>query len=173
MYKQPNENGALVKDGVVIGDISVGDIDTFVFTATAGEAAHIRVVDTSGSSSFYPRVWLYNPDGTLNRVDSSQTTVAFNCYSGASYCSLNQTGTYRLGVADSSDTNTGSYELRLATVLQSTENGSLVNDGVVIGYSSVGDIDYFALTATARAAAQPRCVHTSVSRRSQPPVRLK
>jgi RHS repeat-associated protein len=163
----------LVNGGVVSGSISLaGESDEFTFTATAGEAAHIRVVDTSGSSSFYPRVWLYNPDGTLNRVDSSQTTVAFNCYSGASYCRLNQTGTYRLVVADYNDTNTGSYEIRLATVLQSNENGALVNDGVVIGDISVGDIDTFVFTATAGEAAHIRVVDTSGSSSFYPRVWL-
>ena len=60
-----------MNDGVVSGDLTVGDIDSFVFDANAGEAAHIRVVDTNGDS-FTPVVHLYNPDGTLNRVASAR-----------------------------------------------------------------------------------------------------
>ena len=143
-----NENGALVNDGVVVGDITVGDIDTFVFEASAGEVLHIRVTD-AGNSSFLPRVWLYNPDGSLNQESSNSTTVAFDCFATSSSCELNQTGTYRLVVADDGDNNTGSYEIRLARVLQSNENGALVNDGVVIGDITVGDIDTFVFDASA------------------------
>ena len=110
---ETNENGALVNDGVVSGDISVGDIDSFVFGATAGEAAHIRVVDINGDS-FYPKLWLYNPDGTLNRTDCDGTTAELDCYSTSSTCRLNQTGTYRLVVTDNYNDRTGSYDIHYA-----------------------------------------------------------
>ncbi len=39
-------------------DSTFGDIDTFVFDASAGESMHIRVVKPSGGLD--PAVWLYN-----------------------------------------------------------------------------------------------------------------
>ena len=43
------EQTTLVNDGVVSGSISVpGEVDEFVFDASAGEAVNIRIVDTGG-----------------------------------------------------------------------------------------------------------------------------
>ena len=156
-----NENGSLINDGVVSGEITLGDIDTFVFDASAGEAAHIRVVKTS-VGGFYPKVWLYNPDGTLNKVGSiGSSIVPFDCYSTSSSCQLNQTGTYRLVVEDYNSDDTGSYEIHFAQVLTSNENGSLINDGVVSGEITLGDIDTFVFDASAGEAAHIRVVKTS------------
>ena len=101
---------ALVNDGIVTGNITtVGDINSFVFTASAGDAVHIRVVNPSGNLS--PAVWLYNPDGTLERYREDSTTVAFNCHSSSSDCRLDQAGTYRLVVADDDNDYTGDFEI--------------------------------------------------------------
>ena len=65
----PPPEDQLINDGLISGSISApGEIDEFTFNANAGEAVHIRVVDINGDS-FYPKIWLYNPDGTLNRTD--------------------------------------------------------------------------------------------------------
>ena len=48
-------DGALVNDGVVSGDLTVGDIDAYVFDATAGEPLHIRV-SAHGDKSLAPLV---------------------------------------------------------------------------------------------------------------------
>ena len=85
------------------------DIDCYPFTATAGEAAHIRVVDAN-ADGFYPQVWLYNPDGTLNVTDGDGTTAELDCHSTSSVCQLNQTGTYRLVVADFCNNGTGGHK---------------------------------------------------------------
>ena len=64
----------LVNDGVVTGSIDApGERDEFTFDVSAGEAAHIRVVKTSGTLG--PQFWLYNPDGTLNRTVSASTVA--------------------------------------------------------------------------------------------------
>ena len=157
-----NENGALVNDSVVSGDITVGDIDTFVFDASAGEVIHIRVVNTP-SSNLSPKVWLYNPDGSLNQVRTGTTTVAFDCYAGSSSCELTQAGTYRLVVEDNSGIYTGNYEIQLVRVLASNENGALVNDSVVSGDITVGDIDTFVFDASAGEVIHIRVVNTPSS----------
>ncbi|MCX2982893.1 hypothetical protein EYC98_18685 [Halieaceae bacterium IMCC14734] len=154
-----NENGSLIDDGVVGGDITVGDLDTFVFDAVAGEALHIRVVKTSGNLD--PEVWLYNPDGTLYDYKSDSTTVEFDCRTGSSTCALAETGTYRLVVSDYYDTQVGTYEIQIVRVLSTNQNGTLVNDDAVSGDLTVGDIDTFLFEATAGEAA-----HISVTRTS-------
>ena len=102
---------SLINDGIVSGSISVpGEVDEFVFDASAGEAIHIRLVETGGNWGD-PQVWLYNPDGTLNKISWANTTVVFNCFSGSGDCELNQTGTYKLIVEDRGSTDTGTYEI--------------------------------------------------------------
>lgn len=62
-----NELGILEKGTSVEDEITVGDIDTFTFSARAGERIHLRLgdIDTGDFDDFYPFVYLYNPDGTL------------------------------------------------------------------------------------------------------------
>jgi len=160
---QSNENGYLVNDGVVRGELSYGDIDSFVFEANAGEAVHIRAVDSSGTAFFGPKIWLYNPDGTREAIAGHGTTydeVAIDCYPSTAYgvCNLNQTGTYRLVVEDHGNDVSGSYEIRFLQVLQSNENGYLVNDGVVRGELTHGDIDSFVFEANAGESAHIRVI---------------
>lgn len=97
----------LVHDGIVSGDLTVGDIDSFVFTASAGDAVHIRVV----SDDIDPEVWLYNPDGTLNKHTWSFTTTAINCRATSNFCQLDQTGTYRIVVGDRDQVDAGVYDI--------------------------------------------------------------
>jgi hypothetical protein len=108
---ETNENGALINDGVVSGDITLGDLDSFVFDATAGESLHIRISDTSGGGNFALDAWLYNPDGTLHKKYYNGTTIEIDCYTGSSSCELAQTGTYRLVIADDGSVQTGDYEI--------------------------------------------------------------
>lgn len=69
--------------GTVAGSLSVlGETDEFMFEAHAGEAVHIRVVETGGDWEEL-KVWLYNSDGTLNRDRDDSTAAAFNCYASA------------------------------------------------------------------------------------------
>ena len=77
------ENGSLLNDEIVSGELTAGDIDSFVFDANAGEAEQIRGVDTDGNS-FQPTIWLYNPDGTLNDFDWDGTTAELDCFPSAS-----------------------------------------------------------------------------------------
>jgi hypothetical protein len=110
---QTNENGSLTNDGVVTGDITLGDLDSFVFTADGGQAALIRVTDvTDGTgSSFRPEVWLYAPDGTLVGYDNDGVTVELDCGPSQPYCQLDQTGVYRLVIGDFSSADIGEYEV--------------------------------------------------------------
>jgi hypothetical protein len=114
---ESNENGSLINDAAVLGDISQGDIDSFVFTANAGDSVHLRITDID-DGNFSPEVWLYNPDGTLLVRDNSTTTVAFDCYTSAN-CELNQSGTYRLVIADRGLIYTGNYEVHFAKETES------------------------------------------------------
>ncbi len=156
---QANENGPLVADGVVSGDITLGDIDAFTFEATAGESIHIRAADATGSN-FSPQIWLYAPDGRLVRWVWNRTVAALDCLPNAT-CSLEQSGTYRLVVMDYDTNDVGSYQIHYTRVSEADENGPLIADGVVSGDITLGDIDTFTFEATAGESAYIRVSDTS------------
>ena len=151
---------ALVNDGVVSGSISApGELDEFTFVASIGDAVHIRAAYTSGTHNI--EAWLYNPDGTLVRHHSDYDTAEFDCYASSSSCQLNQTGTYRLVVADVGSDAAGSYDVHFAKVPESKENNALINDGVVSGDLTLGDIDTFIFEASIGDAVHIRAAYTS------------
>ena len=55
LSNQLRAQGSLIEDGIVTGKIAVvGEKDEFFFNASAGEAVHIRVVETGGDTAFTP-----------------------------------------------------------------------------------------------------------------------
>ncbi|MBK6510944.1 MAG: hypothetical protein IPG06_16860 [Haliea sp.] len=153
-----NENGPLLNNGVVTDKIALGDIDSFTFKADAGDAAHIRIVETGGDTAFTPDFWLYNPDGTLeDYAYGSNTVAALDCYSSGS-CRLEQTGTYRILIQDDGNGYPGNYEIHFSRMPYANENGPLLNNGVVTDKIALGDIDSFTFKADAGDAAHIRIV---------------
>lgn len=113
---QVNVTG-LINDGIVSGTLySEEEADEFVFEASAGESIHLRMVETGGDN-FNPKMWLYNPDGTLNITATGNDVAELDCNdSNSSNCRvLPQTGMYRLVVEDDNPfAGSGSYNRLLA-----------------------------------------------------------
>ena len=150
----------LINDAIVSGEISsVGETDEYTFSATAGESVSIRMVELSGSS-FSPSLTLYNPDGSLVFSNTGNEQAALDCWSISFACELDQTGSYLLVAADSG-INTGTYEIHYKRLAISDENGALVNDGVVLGDLTKGDIDSYTFEATAGESVSIRMVEIS------------
>ena len=131
-----NKNGALINGGVVTGNLSIGDLDTFVFEASESDPAHIRVTENN-EEGVTPLVWLYNPDGSLNRSKDGSPTVSFNCHSASPDCRLKQTGTYRLVIGAARDGDTGSYQVRFigpnqAAIDRAIPDRPMIDGGVAI-----------------------------------------
>ncbi|MBK6740540.1 MAG: M23 family metallopeptidase [Haliea sp.] len=148
-----NENGPLLNNGVVTDKIALGDIDSFTFKADAGDAAHIRIVETGGDTAFTPDFWLYNPDGTLeDYAYGSNTVAALDCYSSGS-CRLEQTGTYRILIQDDGNGYPGNYEIHFSRMPYANENGYPINGGLVEGSITTVDIDSFVFYASAGESA--------------------
>ncbi|MCG5499184.1 hypothetical protein, partial [Ectothiorhodospira variabilis] len=143
--EQPNGTNSLINDGVIRGQLGVGDMDSFELNLNAGEAVHIRVGRTTGNLA--PRVWLYNPDGTLNettwsgRVD--RPVAGLECHSTSSTCALEQTGTYRVVVADHFGDRVGEYDIHYARMPQSNGIAPLVDDGAISEVITSGGMDSF------------------------------
>ncbi|GAC33175.1 PKD domain-containing protein [Paraglaciecola polaris] len=139
-----NENGTLNNGGVVSSDITLGDLDTWTFQATAGERLNIQIADVD-NTGFFPFMTLYAPDGT--RVGSASNYTAANLYNIAA----TQTGTYILLVQDGTSRReqVGNYEVHFAKSVGANENGPLINGGSVSSDITLGDLDTWTFEATA------------------------
>ena len=138
-----NENGELINGGSVSGDITLGDLDTWTFEATAGERLNIQLADVD-DTGFFPFMTLYAPDGT--RVGSVSNYMVTNLYNIAA----SQTGTYILLVQDGTGRReqVANYEVHFAKSLGANENGVLINGGSVSGDITLGDLDTWTFEAT-------------------------
>ncbi|MBU0910459.1 MAG: hypothetical protein KKA54_21355 [Proteobacteria bacterium] len=66
--------------GVFSETIDVGDLDTYSFTALAGDHVEIRMADTSVSGDLTPRIELYGPSGGNYLTYGQSVTVAAIAY---------------------------------------------------------------------------------------------
>jgi len=159
-----NEGGPLVNGGTTSDRIDRGDIDSFAFSASAGDYYYLRVADTETTpfinSFFSPRVSLFDPNG--NFVTGNTGSLV-----GAIRGRLVLTGTYTVVVTDASSTeaNTGSYDLNFALIPGASENegGNLQNGQLVSEQIELGDIDTYTFTAQAGEGVYLRVADTETT----------
>ncbi|MFK7888674.1 MAG: hypothetical protein AB8G16_17595 [Gammaproteobacteria bacterium] len=151
-------DGELINGGVVSGEIGLGDIDAYTFTAQAGDSVQIRVADTDNGNLF-PVARLYNPDGSLVSTSSNEF-VTFTLCDGSTACTLEQSGTYTLVVDDGRIAFTGNYDVYYTNVDGAQTDGELPNGGVVSGVIDFGDIDAYTFEAQAGDSIQIRVADT-------------
>lgn len=138
-----NEGGALPSGGVLRGRIDLGDLDSYTFTASAGEGFQVRVADLA-LGGFYPQLSLYAPNGSFLSYDSSGAVAAL---SGTAAW----TGTYTVVVSDGNSLRAGSgdYDLHFVRTPGASEHGFLL-DGVLVNQDiSLGDLDSYSFLARA------------------------
>ncbi|WP_444996542.1 hypothetical protein [Aliikangiella sp. IMCC44359] len=130
-----DEYGLLSNDSVSLGDLALGDLDSYTFTATAGDYTFLRLVDIDGTS-FYPRLYLYGPDGTQLISSSHHTATGFNHRATTS-------GTYTVVVSDYYITGTGNYHLYFSKAPGANELGTLYYGDEKQETIDLGDLDSF------------------------------
>lgn len=127
------------------GSILLGEIDTFTFSASAGDSITVAMGETT-DSLLDPQIDLYAPDGALvtsnwgvfgTRVDHRAT----------------QGGTFRAVARDLDGNDAGPYSLSLAKVpgtqAADTEGGQITSGQSRTGSISAGDLDIYRFTASA------------------------
>lgn len=150
---------ALQNGGVVSAALSTAnEVDTYSFSAQAGDSVQIRVADTDAGLVF-PVIELMDPSGT-EIASASNEAVAFVLCDGSSSCVIDQTGTYTLHVNSARPTQTGSYDVYFTSTPSAPVDASLDNGSVVSGFIDLGDIDAFAFDAQAGDAVQIRVADT-------------
>lgn len=152
-----NEHGALATPGSVAGSIDLGDIDSYTFTAAAGEQYEVRIADVA-FSALYPRLSIYGPDGGLVHAASSATVVKL---SGAAPV----TGTYTVVLTDISSglSATGDYELFFVRYPDADELGPLEDGGSVSNSIGLGDIDTWTFSIEAGERFELRAADSGVT----------
>lgn len=131
-----NEHGLLANGGSFSGNLTPQDLDSFTFTASAGDNVQLSVDADSGVDMF-----LFSPSGGF--MIRSQTTLE--------QYDLAQTGTYTVVVSEDTQfqTQTHSYDLHFIRVPGAGESGSLESGKPRIGDLTRADLDSYVFTATA------------------------
>ena len=139
-----NEGGALPSGGVVTGSIDEGDLDSYTFTANAGDSIKLRVADPAGGA-FDPNFDIYDPSGARAVNTGFGLDVAAAAFRAAT------SGTYTVVVSDGSTgfAATGAYNLYFTRAPSANEGGALISGSVVTGTIDEGDLDSFTFDALA------------------------
>jgi hypothetical protein len=147
-----DESGGLIGSSVYDGNIDVGDIDIWTFTACGGDIISLTVTELVAGSGLYPWMRLYGRDGVVLNTISGPASVQINRAAPAS-------GTYTVVIADGNSGfgGSGTYRLeanglstglKLCVPIVSTTNVNLR------GIGGVSNATYILFTHTNVAAAR-------------------
>lgn len=154
-----NDDGFLQNGERTSGEITLGDIDSYRFTANAGETVYLRAADTDStqfvSADFTPAVLLLGPSGAL-------ITSATGALVADVARALTVTGTYTVLVLDESqgEDATGNYDLYFAKAPGASDNGVLQNGRRTSSEIDLGDIDSYRFNANAGETVYLRAADT-------------
>jgi hypothetical protein len=143
----PGDNGGALTNGTAnTGTNSLGDLDLWSFTATAGDTIVLRL----GAAAYNPRLDLYGPDGRLLATDGSGTSGDHDVS-----VSVQATNSGIFTVISSAIAGFGNYTLHLAKapgefVISPGDNGgALLNGTLNRATNSLGDLDLWSFDANA------------------------
>ncbi|QDU69320.1 hypothetical protein [Engelhardtia mirabilis] len=138
-----NEGGTLPNAGMLSGNISLGDLDSYTFEAVAGQNFKLRVADTA-FGAFTPRIDIYDSIGAHILGASGSTVAVVNAVAPS-------TGTFTAVITDVSQGNdaAGPYDLHFIRLSEADEHGPLVNGGALAESIEIGDLDSYTFAITA------------------------
>jgi len=143
-----DEGGALVSGQNYVGAITVGDLDAWTVSVTAGQYLNFRVGEVSGGTAFTPLIFLYDPNGVQETHNYGATDARIGLRATL-------TGTYTLIVAGYNDGDNGTYRLTFTrspdtpVVPPGDDGGPLISGQNYAGTITVGDLDTWTVNATA------------------------
>jgi hypothetical protein len=156
------------------GHIHVGDLDTWTFTATAGDAITLGLGEVGPDSAFQPWLRLKSPTG--QNIGNTSGVLAAQVDVLATV-----TGTYTVVVStfDTGLDATGDYTLTLTrtagpyTISPGDEGGPMINGSNYTGSIHVGDLDTYTFTAAAGDDIKLAIGEVGANSVFQPWIRLK
>jgi hypothetical protein len=148
---QGDEGGPLTNGAMHLGTIIKGDLDTWTFTANAGDRIALHIGEITDNDDFRPWIRLWAPNGTILGDTSGFDAAALNGPVAP------VTGTYLVLVAsfDSGYDGSGTYRLTMTKtsgaimVSAGDQGGPLENGANHTGQIIRGDLDTWTFTATA------------------------
>ena len=138
---------AIASGQTVTGSIGLAEIDSYTFTAAAGDSIRAAVADT-GNTNFTPQIELYAPNGTRLTWDFEGVGTSLTALSVASG------GTYTMVVSDYGSNDTGNYSITMvktpaATHQHGSDGGAIASGETRGGAIAAGDLDVFTFYAAA------------------------
>jgi hypothetical protein len=169
-----DQGGALTNGSNHTGDIHIGDLDMWSFTATAGDSIIVSAGETGVDTAFFPWIRLRGPGG-------QDLGSSFGNLVGQIAAVAPATGTYTVvvGSGDSGLDAAGSYTLTLAkspgafTISPGDQGGAMTNGVNYTGDIHIGDLDMWSFTATAGEALTVSIGETGADAAYQPWIRLR
>jgi hypothetical protein len=171
----PGDEGGPMTNGVAHqGNLPVGDLDLWNFTANAGDSIVLKAGQMSDTNNFDPWVRLYGPDGAL--VASSFDTAAAEVTIRAT-----NSGTFLVVIGNDPYYNaagSGTYILTLAktgtpiVVSPGGEGGSFSGAGLYNGSLPIGGVDLWTFTICAGELIDVRADEINQTNSFDPWVRL-
>ena len=145
-----DEGGPLGNGTMELGAASLGDLDAWTFSATAGDAFVVRMGETVPGSALTPQLRVYSPAGVL--MGSGYGTAATEVSGRATV-----SGEYLVVASDYSTAflGSGAYRVTLArtgapvAVSIGDEGGATANGAMHTGTADVGDLDAWTVSANA------------------------
>jgi hypothetical protein len=140
------EGGPMVNGAVHPGNLTLGDMDAWTFTADAGENIFVRV----GAPRYRPWLHVYGPGGVLISTGAGSGSADRDA---TLFLTTTNSGTFTVVVQSYYGNLTGSYELSLAkttgpsVVSPGDQGGNLVNGVANLATNSLGDIDSWTFAA--------------------------
>ena len=145
----PGDGGGPLQNGANnAGTISLGDLDVWSFSATAGDGLMLRM----GATDLNPWIRLYGPNGALV---GEAISLRFDTRDVLLQHSVTNSGVYTVVVSSTTGGFSGAYNLHLAQapgafiVSPGDEGGPLQDGANNAGTISLGDLDIWSFSATA------------------------
>ena len=146
-----DEGGALTNAATQTGDIVVGDLDAWKFTAQAGQSIIVRMGELVPNSTLTPYLRLFGPDGALLSQYGSSGEAAEVAVRATN------SGTFTVVASDTTAfyTGSGTYQIKLGKtgspiVLGPNDNGGAMTNGTMLtGNVSIGGMELWNFPATA------------------------
>jgi len=142
-----DEGGVMINGAANPGNLSLGDLDLWSFTANAGDNIVVRI----GATGFRPYLTLHGPNGDQVAVGAgggSGDTDAYVLETAAT------SGTFTVVAQAYYANGAGPYTLHLAkapgqfVVSPGDEGGTLTNGAASTGFLTKGDLDMWSFDAT-------------------------
>ena len=171
----PGDEGGPMTNGVAhLGNMPIGDLDLWDFTANAGDSLVLRVGQITETNNFAAWVRLYGPDGALLGSDWGAAV-------GEIALRATNSGTFLVVIANYpyyTDAASGTYILTLArtgiplVISPGDEGGSLSGAGVYDGTLPIGGMDSWTFTSCVGDFIDVRATQITETNNFAPWVRL-